>query len=53
MDKRKILTTLTTKKRPRFCIDGGMADTADSKSVIGNNVWVQVPLDAPLGNCIA
>ncbi len=24
----------------------GMADEADSKSVVGNNVWVQVPLQA-------
>ena len=24
----------------------GMADEADSKSVVGNNVWVQVPLPA-------
>lgn len=22
---------------------GGMADTADSKSVVSNDVWVQVP----------
>ena len=25
----------------------GMADEADSKSVVGNYVWVQVPLPAP------
>ena len=37
------------RERPHFCIDGGKADTADSKSAIGNDVWVQVPLDAPLG----
>ncbi len=24
----------------------GMADEADSKSVVGNHVWVQVPLPA-------
>lgn len=36
-------------EKTTFCIDGGKADTADSKSAIGNNVWVQVPLDAPLG----
>lgn len=28
-----------------------LADGADSKSVVGNNVWVQVPPPAPLGVC--
>ena len=27
----------------------GMADEADSKSVVGNHVWVQVPSPALLG----
>lgn len=26
-----------------FCRRVGMADDADSKSVVGNHVWVQVP----------
>ena len=29
------------------CRHVGMADEADSKSVVGNHVWVQVPLPAP------
>ena len=29
------------------CRSGGMADATDSKSVVGNNVWVRVPLPAP------
>ena len=28
------------------CRHVGMADDADSKSVVGNHVWVQVPLPA-------
>ena len=28
------------------CRHVGMADEADSKSVVGNHVWVQVPLPA-------
>ena len=28
----------------------GMADEADSKSVVGNHVWVQVPLPAHSGS---
>ena len=30
------------------CRHVGMADDADSKSVVGNHVWVQVPLPALL-----
>ena len=26
---------------------GGMADAMDSKSIVGDNVWVQVPPSAP------
>lgn len=29
------------------CGYGGMADTADSKSAVSDDVWVQVPLPAP------
>lgn len=29
---------------------GGMVDAADSKSAVGNYVWVQVPSHAPLMN---
>lgn len=29
-----------------ICRHVGMADDADSKSVVGNHVWVQVPLPA-------
>ena len=31
-----------------ICRRVGMADEADSKSVVGNNVWVQVPSPAVL-----
>ena len=31
---------------PNKCRRVGMADEADSKSVVGNHVWVQVPLPA-------
>ena len=40
---------------PNRCRRVGMADEADSKSVVGNHVWVQVPLPAvgkPPGNLI-
>ena len=30
-----------------LCRCGGMADATDSKSVVGNNVWVQVPPPVP------
>gem|GEM_PF-3621488 len=30
------------------CRSGGMADASDSKSDVGNNVWVQVPPSAPM-----
>ena len=30
----------------KFAYFSGMADEADSKSVVGNHVWVQVPLPA-------
>ena len=30
------------------CMCGGMVDAADSKSAVGNYVWVQVPSHAPL-----
>ena len=33
-----------------FCRSGGMADATDSKSVVGDNVWVQVPPSAPKKN---
>ena len=29
------------------CRCGGMADATDSKSVVGNSVWVQVPPPVP------
>ena len=32
---------------------GEMADATDSKSVIGNNVWVQVPSPVPKKTCDA
>ena len=31
---------------PQACRRGGMADAADSKSVWGDSVWVQVPSPA-------
>jgi hypothetical protein len=33
-------------KSSKFVYFSGMADEADSKSVVGNHVWVQVPLPA-------
>ena len=35
------------KKAFNACRSGGMADATDSKSVVGDNVWVQVPPSAP------
>ncbi len=31
---------------------GGMVDAVDSKSTVGNYVWVQVPSHAPLKNLV-
>ncbi len=33
-----------------ICRSGGMADASDSKSDVGDNVWVRVPPSAPNKN---
>ena len=36
-------------RRFNTCWCGGMADASDSKSDVGDNMWVQVPPPAPMG----
>lgn len=44
---KKHLTNLIKYDIIQVCGCVGMADEGDSKSLVGNNVWVQVPPPAP------
>ena len=46
----KVRKSQTFEKVGKGTIYDAMADAMDSKSIVGNNVWVQVPPPAPIKN---